>query len=326
MRSFHCPCGQRVFFDSTACVACGQALGFDAETLDIVSLDSSWRSCANGAEHGICNWIIPADTPDRYCLACGLNDIVPTLDNPANLVLWGRCEASKRRLLYNLLSLRLPLQTSNGDASLRFRFMEDRRRNPNVLEDFVGTGHWQGTITINIREADDVERTAERQAMQESYRTLLGHFRHESGHFFYGRLVSPQDMTVWRALFGDETEDYSASISRYYEQGAPADWPARFVSAYASAHPYEDWAETFAHYLHIVDALETAHEAGLARLTADGHAAWILEWMRLSVTLNELNRSLGTEDPYPFVLTGPVIQKLEFIDQLVNRLVESLPD
>ena len=258
MKSFHCACGQRVFFDSTSCISCGRALGFDPETRDMVALGSAWRLCTNGRNYDVCNWVVPAAGPARYCEACALNDLIPSLDTPDNVQLWGRVEAAKRRLLYTLLSLGLPLTAGSAGPALRFRFMEDRRRNPLVLEDFVGTGHWAGVITINIREADDVARTADREAMQERYRTVLGHFRHESGHYYFNVLVTGEEIARWRELFGDEQADYAATLEAYYRDGPPLNWSQRYVSTYAAAHPYEDWAETFAHYLHIVDALETA--------------------------------------------------------------------
>ena len=295
------------------------ALVFEPGTLSMLPLDEQWRRCANGVDHDICNWAVPAMSADRYCRACALNELIPNLEVPGNLEMWARLESAKRRLLYNLLSLDLQPDDPAARPRLRFRFMQDQRSNPAVIEPFVGTGHHDGAITINLREADDVQRTAERQATLERYRTLLGHFRHESGHYYFERLDAAADQLRWRELFGDERQDYAAAMATYYRNGPPVDWWQNYLSAYASAHPYEDWAESFAHYLHIVDALETGHQAGLAELPADGRPGWIREWMRLSVTLNELNRSLGTDDPYPFVLTDRVIQKLEFIDRLVHR-------
>jgi len=197
--------------------------------------------------------------------------------------------------------------------------MEDRRRNPSVQETFVATAHLDGAITLNIMEADPAARTAVREQMQERYRTVLGHLRHESGHFYFSRLTAgPGLLDGCRELFGDERADYSEAIERHYRDGPPADWPEHFVSAYASAHPAEDFAETFAHFLHIDDALETAGEAGLTpSQSVNGNPDWIGSWITLAITLNEILRSLGSEDPYPFVLTGPVRAKLEFIGRLV---------
>ena len=148
---------------------------------------------------------------------------------------------------------------------------------------------------------------------------MLGHFRHESGHYYFTLLIEPSPLLPeWRQLFGDERQDYVAAIEKYYRDGPARGWAAHYISPYASAHPHEDWAECFAHYLHIVDALDTAYETGIVATRVGDEPGWIAAWMELSVTLNEITRSLGTDDPYPFVLTDPVIAKLEFIDRLVH--------
>jgi hypothetical protein len=332
VRAFFCDCGNRVFFDNIACLACGRRLGFDPGHLRMVTLSEDaegqfssadgrrFRLCANAVAHDNCNWLVdPADSAS-LCRSCRLTAVIPALERPGNLRLWTRLEQAKRRLLYSLFRLGLPLSGRAGQSGLAFRFMEDRRRNPAVLEQFVSTAHHDGTITINIAEADDVARHAVREQMQERYRTVLGHLRHESGHFYFSGLVTgPADLDACRALFGDEREDYESALHGYYDHGAPVDWPERFVSAYAAAHPAEDFAETFAHYLHIDDALETAHAAGLAPHSGAGRDNWIEDWINLAITLNEILRSLGADDPYPFVLTGPVREKLRFIDRLVRR-------
>ena len=323
MKTFHCTCGHRVFFETVRCLGCDTFLGFDPVQREIVPLNAEHPLCANGANHRICNWIADPNSAGGLCCACAMNEIIPSLDGPDSKQLWARLEAAKRRLVYNLLSLGLPLAHAEV-GSMRFRFMEDRRRNPNVLEEFIGTGHAAGTITINLLEADTLHRTAEREAMLERYRTLVGHFRHEAGHYYYSLLVGPDDLARWRQLFGDETRDYQQALAAYYRNGPPAEWFDSYVSAYATAHPLEDWAETFAHYLHIMDALETAREAGFAQMPDGGDATWISEWMRLSVTLNELNRSLGVEDAYPFVQTRRIVEKLDFTARLVRRPGESV--
>ncbi len=332
MKTFTCRCGQRIFFDNTKCTNCGAGLGFDSAALELkpLSVHSSgrrvddhgnqWRHCRNREEYELCNWLIPADSGHDLCYACGLNEVIPNLDTPGNLKLWSRLEAAKRRMLYSLIQLGLPVSSGGvGEPGLRFRFLEDQRRNPAVFEPFVATGHVRGTITINLAEADDVARQEIRETMQERYRTLLGHFRHEAGHYYFDLLVpegSARD--EFRDLFGDERLPYEEALQRHYRDGPPQGWAARYVSAYAAAHPHEDWAETFAHYLHIRDALETAAESGLQPDEA-GHD-WIVRWMALAVTLNELNRSLGTDDPYPFVLADPVAARLRFIDRQIGLI------
>ena len=334
MRSFHCDCGNRVFFDNQACLACGRALGFDFATLRLVPLavegefrlaadGARFRPCANQLEHGNCNWLVAVGDAGDLCPACRLNEVIPALSREGNLKLWTRVEQAKRRLLYSLGKLGLPLARPDGSHPLRFRILEDRRRNPALLESFVATAPEDGAITSNIAEADDAVRHAVREQMHERYRTVLGHLRHEAGHYYFSALVdSAARQGQCRALFGDERSDYDAALARHYRDGPPADWPERFVSAYASSHPAEDFAETFAQFLHIDDARETAHAAGLSAVRScdpEGRGDWIGNWIELAVTLNEILRSLGADDPYPFVLTQPVRDKLNFIDRLVCR-------
>ncbi len=329
MRTFRCRCGARVFFDNSRCLTCNRALGFDPGQLEMVSIEpeadgvlrasdgAQYRYCGNQQEHGNCNWLLPASSADSLCLSCAMNDVIPALSRPHNKTLWTRVEEAKRRLVYSILRYRLPLE-ANGQR-LNFRILEDQRRNPDVLESFVATGHLQGTITINVAEADDAARHAIREQLQERYRTVLGHLRHEAGHFYFGALVHGDVLEECRSLFGDERADYQQALQRYYDQGPRADWPEHFVSAYASAHPAEDFAETFAHVLHIEDALETARETGLAQAAADAGGNWIDAWVNLAITLNEVMRSLGSEDPYPFVLSDAVRRKLEFVSRFLYQ-------
>lgn len=317
-----------MFFDNTWCERCGLSLGFDAVSLEMVSGQESagsflsnsgmvMRRCANQARHGNCNWLLRPEDPNELCRSCRLNQVIPTLGRAGNLELWTRVEQAKKRLVRSLLEIGLPFVDDAGNE-LAFRIMEDRRRNPDVLESFVPTAHQGGVITINILEADDASRVAARQQMAERYRTVLGHLRHESGHFFFWPLAG-HALDECRALFGDERLDYEGTLKAFYETGPPLDWPERHVSAYAASHPAEDFAETFAHYLHITDALETAGAAGLEYAHDAGEASWILAWADLSITLNEILRSLGGDDPYPFVLTDPVVDKLRFMDRIVRR-------
>ncbi|OYW17694.1 MAG: hypothetical protein B7Z52_06345, partial [Burkholderiales bacterium 12-64-5] len=132
----------------------------------------------------------------------------------------------------------------------------------------VTTGHLNGVITVNLEEADDTYRQFNRQQLGESSRTLLGHFRHESAHYLWQRHLSELAWDdplrlAFRERFGDEWLDYAAALSTYYKDGAPADWAQNYISAYASSHPWEDWAETWAHYLQIIDGLETCESLGI---------------------------------------------------------------
>ena len=245
MRVFHCDhCGQLLFFENVTCIRCGRALAYVPERSTLVALDpgeKKWRLCQNYVQHDVCNWALPADDPNALCRACRLTKTIPNLGNQANKRLWYKLEVAKRRLIYTLDHLGLPL-----GPDLAFDFLED-----------VLTGHKQGVITVNIAEADDAERVKRRIALNEPYRTLLGHLRHESGHYYWKLLVDGSDrVDAFRSLFGDERTDYDAALKRHYNQGTA--WHEGYVSAYAAVHPWEDWAETLAHYLHMVDTLETS--------------------------------------------------------------------
>jgi len=328
MKRFRCRCGQSVYFENVSCIRCGELLGFDPATLQFATLrpeNGNWRGhtgalfklCRNRIEHKNCNWLVPSENMEAYCLSCRLNRTIPNLSTPENRAHWSELERAKRRLIYTLLSLELPVLSKRRDwpHGLAFDFIEDQRSNPNVEEVFVATGHRDGVITINVTEADDVMRVMTRKHMLESYRTLLGHFRHESGHYYYEILLS--DRQGFREHFGDERRDYSNALSAYYNNGPPQDWQEHYISAYASAHPLEDWAECWAHYLHIVDSMETATEFGLTKSVDDDFSQTLSEWMQFTVILNELNRSMGMRDPYPFVISAAVAGKLEFIHALI---------
>jgi hypothetical protein len=168
------------------------------------------------------------------------------------------------------------------------------------------------------------------------------------GHYYWQVLVGGNGLVPgdgdggarFRDVFGDERADYGAALQRHYALGAPPDWVQRYVSGYATAHPWEDWAETFAHYLHICDALQTAAAYGMvvtgpevsgpvaADLVAmpsedsperQSMASLVATWLPLAYALNAVNRSMGKGDLYPFVLTPPVIAKLAFVHDVVRR-------
>jgi len=352
MKLFECQhCGQLLYFENTRCERCGHVLGYLSGEAVLSALsqegDDRWRAaaadrvfrfCANAAQDA-CNWLVPADSSEHFCRACRLNRTIPNLGVTGHRLRWQRLEAAKHRLVYGLLRLGLPLASKATDpqAGLAFDFLANAglafRESPQAI-----TGHSSGLITIDIAEADDGERERQRLDMAEPYRTLLGHFRHEIGHYYWERLVrdGPQ-LEPFRALFGDERRDYGAHLERHYAAGPPPDWPQRFVSAYAGAHPWEDWAETWAHYLHIVDTLETANAFGLrihpkagrdpALATmldfdpdAESDFAVLIEaWLPLTYALNSLSQSMGHSAFYPFLLAPAVIEKLRFIHDTVRR-------
>lgn len=357
MKTFHCTnCQALVFFENTACLSCGLALAFDAERMEMLSLrprdDGSWsaagvsanstrayRMCSNYADHGVCNWLISAEAPDSLCASCDLTRVIPDLNTPGNQEAWAKLETAKRRLLYDMLSLALPLDSKRQDPErgLEFQFLSDLVT-VNGDRSRILTGHDNGIITINVAEADDVHRESQRLLHREPYRALLGHFRHEIGHYYWDRLIQDSDrLEPFRQLFGDEQLDYQAALKRHYEQGAPANWEENFVSAYASTHPWEDWAESWAHVMHMVDALETAHAVGLSVNPPRGDEPslaipakpslarlgdfdqLVSEWYALTYVLNNLTRGLGLPDAYPFVLSGTVIQKLRFVCSVIAQ-------
>ena len=346
MKLFACQaCGNVLYFENRSCTRCGHRLGFMPERVTLSSLEPDGERfasladkgrgrafCANAA-HDVCNWLVEPESGELYCRACRHNGIVPDLSNSDHFARWRELEIAKHRLFYSLIRLRLPVQTRAEDPArgLIFNFLAD---DPGQR---VMTGHDNGLITIALTEADDIEREKRRLEMGEPYRTLLGHFRHEVGHYFWDVLVRDGGkLDACRAMFGDDTIDYAEALQRHYAEGPHADWQESFVSAYSAAHPFEDFAETWAHYLHIVDTLEMASAFGIevhpvadrlgglsARIAfdpyeADNFDAIVNAWLPFTFAMNSINRAMGTRDLYPFVLSPAVIEKLRFIHQLVQ--------
>ena len=309
-----CRCGQRLYFNNHSCVNCGRAVVFDPDELAMraeESVGSGMPTCANRETAVRCNWMPASGSSQGYCLSCAMSKTIPTLSKPENHDRWRKLEAAKRRLIFDLLRLGLPVDKSR----LEFHFKEDRRTNPDVSDHHVTTGHASGVITINAAEADEVFREEMRQAMNEPWRTLLGHMRHESGHYYFTELIDDTNRDEARSLFGDETDNYDAALKAYYENGPKPGWMSTYISAYASAHPAEDWAECWAHYLHIRSVLQVAVDTGLL---PDGDH-WYERFIELVLALNEIMRSLGLPDAYPFVLTSSVVQKVEFVHRAITR-------
>jgi hypothetical protein len=352
-RAYFCQCGRPIFFRNSVCLACRTPLGYEPHLRRVFPLtpspDPEWwtvaakgpivpryRRCANLETPAGCNWLLAEDelpdNPRQFCIACRLNRTIPDLTFPENGVLWGRLEAAKRRLVSSLLALNLPVASrvdQDPGNGLAFDFLRSPAGGPPVL-----TGHADGIITINIEEADDSAREKIREQLHEPYRTLLGHLRHEVGHYYWDRLIAGLNhLSDFRTLFGDEQQDYTASLQRNYQQGPAPGWQQNYVSAYASVHPWEDWAETWAHYLHMIDTLDTAFSFGLDARDlemeiepfsrdalfrpndpgARQFLAFLNGWIELSAVLNELSRSMGQPDLYPFALPCPAVAKLHFI-------------
>lgn len=369
MKVYTCTnCQNPLYFENSQCLNCGRAVGFDPAQLTMITLAAgkgdmlpgvandafsgvanvtflsvandapTYRYCKN-AEYATCNWLIPAGSDQPYCEACKLNRVIPSLTSEENRLRWKNMEVAKHRLIYSLLRLRLPFHSEKGGRkeSLQFDFMADTSPGGRVM-----TGHDNGLITINIEEADEGARVRHKLDLGERYRTLLGHFRHESGHYYWDVLIKDGPfLEKFREFFGDERKDYAAALETYYANGAAAEWNQHFVSQYATAHPWEDWAETWAHYLHMMDTLETAWAFGVridpaeldetairASIIKEPYGVadfnWLIRrWPPLCFAVNSLNRSMGHADFYPFILSSPVIEKLRFIHEVCHSGVQS---
>jgi hypothetical protein len=354
VRSFTCGCcRQLVFFENTQCLGCGAALGVDPDRREVVTLRAAtdgvlvevdpaaapggrrWRRCANACLVD-CNWLVPIGTgsagPSGLCASCDLTRTRPADVDPVGISLLATAEAAKRRLVFQLGELGLPIVSrhTDGDGGLAFDLLSSGSAQ-------VTTGHDNGLVTLNLAESDDAYREQTRHQLGEPYRTLLGHFRHEIGHYYWTSLVEgSHQVDTWRALFGDERQDYDAALKQHYESGPPRQWGEHYVSAYATMHPWEDWAETFAHYLHIRDTIQTAAAFGIViagpidmrtgrrdpqlasipidgTLEVEGFHAVIADWLPLTYALNAVNRSMGRDDLYPFVLAPTILDKLAFV-------------
>ena len=349
-RSYLCRCGNRIFFRNTLCLACHSQLGYLPDEGRMIALDpgsapGTWRGegcagdlklCSNRRSPAWCNWTLDAQDGNRCCIACRLNRTLPDLDDADNARHVSKIEIAKRRMVSDLIGFGLPVKSKLGEDpehGLMFDFLRSPPQGPRVL-----TGHASGLITLNVEEADDAKREQIRDQLHEPYRTLLGHFRHEVGHYYWDRLVwDSRWLQPFRQLFGDERASYAEALKRNYDQGPPADWASRHVSAYASTHPWEDWAETWAHYMHVVDSLGTALGFGIdarhlrcdvrpftredlyAPDDPDGERliSLLTDWIEIVTVLNDLARSMGQPDFYPFVMCRSVVAKLHFIHLVI---------
>lgn len=353
--SFSCRCERPIYFRNSLCLGCKAPLGYEPELQQLRALtpaskpglwkldnpedaSTTWKRCENFDSPAGCNWLVPADEEETLCRSCRLNRTIPDLADQDNCQWWRKIENAKRRLVAQLLPLGLPVASKVSEDlehGVMFDFLRSTEAMPRVL-----TGHANGLITLNVEEADDSIREKTRHQMNEPYRTLLGHFRHEIGHYYWDRLVMDTPwLDKFRELFGDERQDYAAALKRNYQQGPPANWADQHISSYASVHPWEDWAESWAHYLHVVDSLDTALRFGLRGEdveqavepftvddlydpnAADAQRVVLLvnSWVQLTTVLNELARSMGQHDFYPFVMSRPVLRKMHFIQMIVKE-------
>jgi len=348
MRSFHCSCGNTIYFENTQCVACGLDVGWCPLCASMsglivdpggvlrcgnASCGAALVKCRNWAIEDVCNRAIalPAGgrAADALCDYCRFNHTIPDLSIPGNRGKWYRLERAKRRLLYTLDLLRLPYGAAADGftPSLCFSFKADTAPSGAHwsvlgLDERVLTGHFDGKITINIREADPVERERARVRFGEVRRTLIGHFRHEIAHYYWELLVRNRREDDCRRVFDDhDLVRYTDALARYYRDGPPADWQRTFISSYASAHPWEDFAETFATWLDLVSVLDTAKNLGLTispTRPTNEFDDLLARYQRLGVVLNEMNRAMGNVDLVPEIFVPRAIEKLRFVHDLVR--------
>ena len=341
---FKCTCGNALFFENNLCLQCRKTVGYDLARNTMKPVTSSMRQCRNGAEFSVCNWLVPAKGPE-YCAACTLNHMVPDLTVAGNQRAWHKMETAKRRAIYSLARLGLtPSDRKQQPEGLSFNFLSP------VPGEWVMTGHDKGVITLNLNEADDLYRESQRHKLNEPYRTLVGHFRHELGHYYWDRFFAARSeddplRAEFRSLFGDERDDYPAALARYYASSPVTTWPTTHITGYATAHPWEDWAETWAQYLQIIDGLETALSFGwksqsvpipftpfrpkdVLADTPDADASFLTtinNWARFSPALNEMASSLGHATLYPFVFSAQTARKILFVHKMVGLTAKSWP-
>jgi len=337
-------CRQLLFFENSKCLRCGTKVGYLPDAVQLVGLQpigphferldgesGRYRHCSN-REVARCNWMIPDDDEVNLCASCRLTSVRPNDTELDSLDAFADAEAAKRRLIHQLMVLGLPVVDRSVDALSGVAFELLSSRGQNVI-----TGHDSGVITLDLSESDDAHREFVRQQLGEPYRTVLGHLRHEIGHYYWPHLVEQEgQLDTFRALFGDERVPYDEALVRYYEQG-DTDWSSSHVSKYATMHPWEDWAETFAHYLHIDAGLMTAESIGLTvgePAVSAGEEAWttrdhivmgemVQSWLGLTLALNAMARSIGQADLYPFVLSPEVVEKLDFVHRCIRATVGS---
>jgi hypothetical protein len=359
MQTYRCKCGNRLYFDNSICLTCQRDVGWCEGCGRITALEpvavngattgefrcgyedcgKTIRKCHNYLVENVCNRCFVADgspppagvstdeaAANKLCNACLLTETIPDLNVTGNREKWAGLEAAKRRLLYTLDRLGLPY--ANANPKLTFDFKADVVPPNNEwrkvgAKEIVYTGHADGKITINIREADDAAREALRVQFHEEHRTLIGHFHHEVGHYFWQLLVQNKRETECIRVFGDHnTPAYADAMSAYYQNGPQQSWPATFISAYASSHPWEDFAETFALYLDMVSVLDTASHlfrSVRANFRSRSVTSLVERYQEVGILVNEFNRTVGLIDLVPEIIVAPVVEKLAFIHTLLKR-------
>lgn len=347
MTTFTCACGARLFFESVQCLGCGREVGWCPRCARISAVEperGDYRCCTAGcgadlvkchnyAQEAVCNRLLERgdELPSpQLCDCCVHNVMIPDLSVAGHRQRWADLEAAKRRLFYTLDLVGLPHETE-GPLPLSFAFMTDAVPEGNVWRVLPGseriyTGHANGRITIDVKEADDVERERVRVDLNETQRTLIGHFRHELGHYYWDRLVQGAQEESFVDVFGDfRRQDYAAALAQYYDRPCPPDWATAFLSPYATMHPWEDFAETFAFFLTMTSLLDTAAHWGVVPPDAPGRdLPGRLEALSvIGQSANEMNRDMGLKDLLPYVATTAIERKLRYVDELIRHHRES---
>ena len=349
MRSFSCTCGNLLFFDNSICMCCKREVGWCPECKIITDVitgddgtfvcprcDDTLVKCDNYASSNVCNRFVirrqgegtqGQTSAGILCDCCRFNRVIPDLKIEGNREKWYRLEAAKRRTLYDLDLLGLPYGNAQDNISpaLAFEFkgdpIPDKTYRGMGGGQKVFTGHDNGVITINIQEADDVEREKLRVNMHEAHRSLLGHFRHEFGHYVWDVVIKGKSEPSFIARFGDHNNpSYDLALKAYYKNGPKPDWLLTYVSAYATMHPWEDFAETFSVYLDMVSSLDTAScQKLIPNVDLKDLDAMVDAYKKLGIALNEMNRTMGLLDFLPEVFAKPIREKLRFIHGMTRN-------
>ncbi len=335
MKSFGCRCNNRLFFESQSCLACGAICGLCSpmqrggafeptgkstggiEPMKCVQCSSECLFCDNRTHFAVCNGMIFSGAATGRCKYCDLNLVVPDTTISDNVERWRLVENAKRRVLRKIEKLELPVvdEARNQHLPLRFEFKV-------AVDGPVSTGHDNGLITIDLAEADSVHRERVRVQFGETQRTLVGHFRHELGHYYWQLLVEPFHLDEFRALFGDERDpDYVTAQKLYYDRRGTTGWQLNYISEYATMHPWEDFAETFAAYLDMQAIVTTARHYETIRISKSDDALRRMfeDFTDIAIVVNELNRDMGVVDLVPDVYNEAVLKKMSFIDRFIHQ-------
>ena len=316
MLIFNNPVGSGTLWFHDLATADGTPVAYDPQARAFVSMPPF---CANRDVIG-CNWIAPKQ--GAFCRSCAMTALAPDPEIPGAMANWAETEAAKRWVIDNLGRWHWFRPEDPGTRPF-FHMLADG-------DTLAPMGHGDGVVTISVSEADAVVRTTRKEALNEPYRTMIGHMRHEIAHMLWWRLSLREDfLTAFREMFGDERADYPAALQRHYEHGPSRDWELFYLTSYASSHPHEDWAETVAHLVHLTDITDSFVATGLVSPEMPRHnwdayaepdtATLVRVASALTTRVNHVNRSMGLSDIYPFVLSEKARQKLAFVHDWLRR-------